>query len=484
MSYEYDMLVIGGGAAGLTAAGMSAVLGAKTALIEANMLGGDCTWHGCVPSKSLLKAAKVAHELRTAARYGLKPSEQEHDLATVMARVRAIRQHVYDDADAPPHFEKLGVEVIKGRARFVSPHTIDLSSGGSVRHLTSRYIVVATGTSPRRLEIPCDQEIKLLTNETLFDLERLPKHILVLGAGPIGMEMAQAFRRLGSEVTVVTTSHRILVRDDAELTTLLLEHLRGEGIRFILGTEIVKFEQGVAHTGEGRQLDVDAVLVAVGRIPNTASLNLSAAGVQSNEKGIIVDSRCRSSVRHIYAAGDVAGRYLFTHMAEHMAKVAVTNAILHFPSRMDEHHVPWTTFTDPELAHVGRNEDELRRAGVKHSVYRFPFTQLDRAITDSETTGMIKVLADRWGRILGVSILGANAGELIGEYALAMKNGIRLNKVSATIHPYPTYGLGNRRAADLFMTAKFTPRMARWLRRLLGLRGTDRGVVAVQQRGS
>lgn len=478
------MLVIGGGAAGLTAAGMSAVLGAKTALIEANKLGGDCTWHGCVPSKSLLKAAKVAHEIRSATRYGLTPSRQKHDLAAVMARVRAIRQHVYDDADAPPYFEKLGVEVIHGRARFISPHTVELSDGGAARHLSSKYFVVATGSSPRRLEIPGAQDVHLLTNETLFDLDRLPKHLLVVGAGPIGVGMAQALRRLGSEVTVVSSSAGILTRDDAELASQLLEHLRGEGIRIILGTSIAKFESAAAYTNEGERLEVDAVLVAAGRIPNTAFLNLPAAGIRANDKGIIVDSRCRSSAKHIYAAGDIAGRHLFTHMAEHMAKVAVTNAILRLPSRMDERHVTWTTFTDPELAHVGRNEDELRRAGIKHSVYRFPFTQLDRAITDSETAGMIKVLADGWGRILGVSILGANAGELIGEFALAMKNGIRLDKVSATIHPYPTYGLGNRRTADLFMTAKFTPRIARWLRRLLGLRGTDRGVMAVQLPGS
>ncbi|MBI4907285.1 MAG: FAD-dependent oxidoreductase [Acidobacteria bacterium] len=481
MSYTYDMLVIGGGAAGLTAAGMSAVLGAKTVLIEANLLGGDCTWHGCVPSKSLLKAAKIAHELRHASRYGLTATPNEHDLGRVMARVKAIRQHVYEDADAPPHFEKLGVEVIMGQARFISPHTVEVSNGGSAQHLSAKRFVIATGTAPRRLEIPGSQDVKLLTNETIFDLDQLPKRLLVIGAGPIGVEMAQAFHRLGSDVTVVTSSGRILPRDDAELSTLLLEHLRGEGIRILLNTEIKAFDRGAAISTDGERLSADAVLVAVGRTPNVGSLNLPAAGVQFNNKGVVVDSRCRSSARHVYAAGDVAGRYLFTHMAEHMAKIAVTNALLRFPSSIDERHVPWTTFSDPELAHVGRNEDDLRRDGVRYSVFRFPYSQLDRAITDSETTGLIKVLANRWGRILGVTILGAHAGELIGEYAVAMKNGIRLDKVSSTIHPYPTFGMGNRRAADLFVTTKFTPAMARLIRWVFRLRGENRALPALNQ---
>jgi len=476
MSYDFDMIVIGGGAAGLTAAGMSAVFGAKTALIEAKKLGGDCTWYGCVPSKSLLKAAKVAHEMRTADRYGLTPAECEHDLSRIMARVHSIREQIYEDADAPPNFEKLGVEVIAGRARFLDPHTVEIAANGATRKLSSRYFVVATGSSPRTPEIEGVQATTVLNNETIFELDRLPKSLVVLGAGPIGMEMAQAFRRLGSEVTVVNHTPAILGRDDHELTSLLLEHLRGEGIRFVFGTEVVRVENGAAYTKSGERLEADALLAAVGRKPNIDSLNLAAAGVQMNAKGIIVDRRSRSSARHIYACGDVAGRYLFTHFAEHMAKVAVTNAILHVPASLDERHITWTTFTDPELAHVGRSEEELRRDGVKYSVYRFPFTQLDRAITESETTGMVKVLASGWGRILGVSILGVNAGEMIGEYALAMRNGVRLDKVSSTMHPYPTYVLGNRRAADLYVMTKLTPTIVRWVRRIFGLRGDLRGV--------
>jgi pyruvate/2-oxoglutarate dehydrogenase complex dihydrolipoamide dehydrogenase (E3) component len=481
MGYEYDMLVIGGGAAGLTAAGMSAVLGAKTALVEVNKLGGDCTWYGCVPSKSLLKAAKIAHEVRQASRYGLTSTPQEHDLGRVMARVKAIRQHVYEDADAPPHFEKLGVEVIEGQARFHSPHKVEVVSNGSARIVSAKRFVIATGTAPRRLDVPGSRDFRLLTNETIFDLEQLPLHLLVIGGGPVGVEMAQAFQRLGSAVTVVTSSNRILPRDDAEASALLLDHLRSEGIRFLLNTGITALEGCVAITADGHRLTTDQVLVAVGRTPNTGLLNLPAAGVAENQKGIPVDSRCRTSVGHIYAAGDVAGRHQFTHMAEHMAKVAVANAILHIPARLDENHVPWTTFTDPELAHLGRNEEDLRRDGVRYTVFRFPYSQLDRAIAESETTGLIKVLADRWGRILGVTILGAHAGELISEYALAMKNRIRLDKLSSTIHPYPTFSMGNRRAADHFVTGKLTPGLARMIRWVFRLRGDDRGLKELTQ---
>jgi pyruvate/2-oxoglutarate dehydrogenase complex dihydrolipoamide dehydrogenase (E3) component len=481
MKYEFDMLVIGGGAAGLTAAGMSAVLGAKTALVESRRLGGDCTWYGCVPSKSLLRAAAVAHQMRTAGRFGLTPANIEHDFTRVMDRVHSIRDRIYADADAPPNLERLGVEVIPGRARFVGPHAVEIDANGGARSLSSRYFVVATGSSPRMLGFETDGTVPVLTNEAIFELDRLPRHLLVSGAGPVGIEMAQAFQRLGSSVTLVTRGGGILVRDDRELAAILLERLGGEGIRFLLDTEIARIQAGAAQTSSGARIAADALLVAVGRRPNLESLHLEMAGVETNDEGIVVNRRCRSSAKHIYACGDVAGRHLFTHMAEHMAKTAVTNAILHIPSKVDERHVTWTTFTDPELAHVGANEAELQRSGTAYSVYRFPFSQLDRAITDSETTGLIKVLANRWGRILGVSILGSHAGEMIGEYALAMRNGVSLSKISRTIHPYPTYVLGNRRAADQSMMAKLTPGMVRWLRRLFGLRGDIRGAVALKE---
>jgi pyruvate/2-oxoglutarate dehydrogenase complex dihydrolipoamide dehydrogenase (E3) component len=479
MKYDYDLLVIGGGAAGLTAAGMAAVLGAKTALVEADKLGGDCTWHGCVPSKTLLRTAKLAHEMRTADRYGLAPYPAAHDFSRVMAHVRAIRETIYAEADAPPHFEKLGVEVIEGRARFVSPHEVAIA--GTQRTVSSRRFVVAAGSSPRVPRLDSDGSVPILTNETIFETDRLPGHLVVLGAGPVGVEMAQAFHRLGSAVTVINRSGGILARDDRELAGMLLDQLRAEGIGFCLDTQIERLESGAVRTTDGRRLPADAVLAAAGRTPNLGHLDLARAGVRVSDAGIVVDRRCRSSAPHIFACGDIAGRYLFTHMAEHMAKVAVTNAILHIPMRLDDRHITWTTFTDPELAQVGATEAELQRGGVRYSVVRFPFARLDRAITESATVGSVKVLTTWRGRILGASILGAHAGEMIAEYALAMRNGVTLDKVSSTIHPYPTYALGNRRAADNFVASKLTPGMVRWIRRLFGLRGGLQGVGEIRK---
>ena len=481
MKYDYDMTVIGGGAAGLTAAGMAAVLGAKTTLIEAKRLGGDCTWHGCVPSKSLLHAAKIAHRMRTASQLGLTAADPKHDLSRVMAHVHSIRQRIYEDADAPPNFERLGVEVRLGRARFLDRQTLEVTANGAVRKITSQYFIIATGSTPRVPRIEGMETAKLVTNETLFDLERLPDRLLVMGGGPIGIEMAQAFCRLGSRVTVVNRASRILGRDDSELSAALLNHLRAEGIQFIFGTDVGRVDGETVWTRGGQRLEADVILAAVGRQPSFESLNVAAAGVASSDKGILVDKHCKTSAKRIYAVGDVAGRYLFTHMAEHMAKIAVTNAILHLPASLDDRHVTWCTFTDPELAQVGRTEDDLKRDRVAYSSYRFPFTKLDRAITESEPTGLIKVFSNRWGKILGVSILGANAGEMIGEYALAMRNGVRLRGISSTIHPYPTYVLGNRRAADLFLTRKLTPKIIRQLRWLLRLHGDVQGITSLNQ---
>jgi len=477
------MVVIGGGAAGLTAAGMSAVLGAKTALVSDAPLGGDCTWHGCVPSKSLLKAAKVAHDMRSAAKYGLVAPDLVHDWTQIMARVHSIREHIYQEADAPPHMEKLGVEIIPARARFLDRNSVELadSKTQAKRVISSRRFIIATGSRPRIPKIEGIDRVGVLTNENLFELKEQPRRLLVVGAGPIGMEMAQAFRRLGSAVTVTARGTQILRRDDAELTAMLLQSLRGQGIDFQLGVEVERLEPGVAHLQGGGRIAFDAVLAATGRRPNTESLHLAAAGVQENEQGIVVDNRGRTTRKNIFACGDVTGKYLFTHMAEHTAKVAVMNAILYFPSTVESGRVPWCTFTDPELAQVGFGEEELRKRGETFHVYRFPFSKLDRAITESESAGMVKVWASSRGKILGAAILGANAGEMIAEYALAMKVNAGLSEVSATIHPYPTYALGNRRAADLFANNVLTPSRVSWIQRLFRLRGSTAGVRHLNQ---
>jgi len=483
MKADFDMLVIGGGTAGLTAAGMSAVLGAKTLLVSDSPLGGDCTWQGCIPSKSLLKAAKVAHEMRSASKYGLRACDPTHDWAQIMGRVHSIRDHIYREADAPPNMEKLGVEVLPAHARFIDSNAVELTDPRTQakRVVSSRFFVIATGSRPRNPKIDGIDCVPVLTNENLFELKEQPKRLLILGAGPIGIEMAQAFRRLGSQVIVNDRGNRILGRDDAELAGFLEQSLRREGIDFKLGSEVEKIEPGWAYFKGGERISFDAVLAAVGRRPNTDSLHLAAAGVEADDKGIHVDKRCRTTRKHIFACGDVTGKYLFTHMAEHSAKVAVMNAILHFPSRVDEGRVPWCTFTDPELAHVGLSEEDLRKRGERFSVYRFPFSKLDRALTESESDGLVKVSANEQGKILGASILGANAGEMIAEYALAMKVNAKLSRISATIHAYPTYAYANRRAADIFANKILTPSRVWWIQRLFRLRGTSSGILHLDE---
>jgi pyruvate/2-oxoglutarate dehydrogenase complex dihydrolipoamide dehydrogenase (E3) component len=482
MAMDFDMVVIGGGAAGLTAAGISASLGAKTAIIEESRLGGDCTWTGCVPSKSLLKAAGIANTFRTAGRYGLKASEPQIDFPTVMDRVHEIQSAVYEDADAPPVYQKMGITVIEGKSQFASPRQVEvLGRGGGRRQVASRFFVIATGGRPAIPPVDGLAETPYLTSETIFTISKLPARMIVLGAGPIGIEMAQAFRRLGSEVVVLDAQDRILPRDDAELTNLLRERLAGEGVRFLLRSSVERIgcngsairaifrapSSPVAETVEG-----DALLVAAGRRPNLDGLGLEAAGVQASHAGITVDRHCRTSAKNIFACGDVTGLYQFTHMSEHMAKVAVTNALLRVRMKMDTVNVPWCTFTDPELAHVGASESELKKRKQRYAVYRFPFSKIDRAVTDRETTGMVKVFARKFdGRIYGASILGAHAGDLIGEFALAMRNNVSLRKMADTIHPYPTYALGNRRAADQWYIRKQSRMFVRLLKLIFRYHG-------------
>ena len=475
MTYDYDMIVIGAGAAGLTAAGMSALLGAKTALIEEHRLGGECTWTGCIPSKTLLRAARLAHEMRTADRFGLAVSAPQFSFGGLMQHVRAIRQQVYEQADAPPNMERLGVEVIAGSAQFTGPHSIQVSG----RVWTSRYFVIATGSRPKQPKFsePC------LSNETLFEINALPARLLVLGGGPIGMEMAQAFQRLGSTVTIVGSDSRILPKDDPQHARMLQDCLASEGISFILGHKASAVErQGgelSATLDDSRTIRCDAVLAAIGREANMANLKLESAGVEYGARGIRVDRRCRTNQKHIFATGDVTGQHQFTHMAEHMSKVAVTNAILGWPATVDEKHAVWSTFTEPELAHLGESEAELSKRGARYLIYRLPFEKLDRAITEAQTGGEIKVMATKSGQILGASIIGANAGEMISEYALAMRNGISLSKIAATIHPYPTYALGNRKTADLASFKQLDSPLLALFGKLRGLRGVRKGSAAL-----
>jgi pyruvate/2-oxoglutarate dehydrogenase complex dihydrolipoamide dehydrogenase (E3) component len=473
---DYDVVVIGGGAAGLTAAGMAARLGARTLLVERDRLGGDCTWRGCVPSKALLAAAATAQSARDAARYGLGPAELEIDLRRVMAHVRAIQERIYEEADSPEALSVHGVEVRRATARFVAPHRIELGGDAPVT-IRFRWAFICTGTRPVAPALQNLSSIQYLTSDTLFELDELPQHLIVLGGGPVGVEMAQAFRRLGARVTIVERGEHLLPHDDPTLVRVLEERLREEGVELALGAEVETVRRDGSGVrlrlrGQAQEICGDRLLVAVGRTPNTADLGLDSAGIAHNRDGVGIDRRCRTNRRHIYACGDVAHRLKFTHVAEHMAKVAVSHALLGVPSKVAE-AVPWVTFTDPEVAHVGATRSELDAKGKAYRTYRFPYAKLDRALAHSRPEGAIVVHASRWsGRILGASAVGTAAGEIIGELGLALATGLSLRKIADSLHAYPTFVLGARRVSDQWYIQHTPRRLLGVLARLRGLQGT------------
>ena len=480
MSYEYDVVVIGGGSAGLTSSGIAANFGAKTMMIEKDKLGGDCTWNGCIPSKTLIKTASVLHNARKAAEFGLDIDLVNVNSGKVMAHIDRIRREVYHDADRPEIFEKMGIEVVKGEATFHDDHTILIKGGeGNERKVTTKYVFICAGAKAFVPPIPGISDVDVLTNESMFEIHDLPEKLVIIGAGPIGTEMAQSFNRLGTQVHVLDMAPGILVNDDPELTEILRLKLAEEGVNYYLESSVERIEKitgGVRvifrQNGEESFVEGDRLLVATGRRANIDTLNPGAAGVETWKGGIRVNDKCRTSKKNIYAIGDVTGEYQFTHMSEHMAKIAATNALLKIPMKIDRKHVPWVTYTDPELGHVGATEKELREKGVKFEVYRFPFNKIDRAVTDGNTTGMIKIFAKKWnGKILGATVLGSHAGEIISQYALAMRNGISLRNFADTIHPYPTYGLGARRAADQWYIKNQSETLVKWIRRIFGYKG-------------
>ncbi len=474
MAAAYDLIVIGGGAGGLVVTAGAAQLGLRVALVEkAGRLGGDCLHYGCVPSKTLIHSAKVASLLRRAPEFGLEGSEGPLDFARVTARVHDVIAQIQKHDD-PDRFRAYGAEVLFGPARFISPHEIEVNG----QRLAGRKFVLATGSRP--LVPPLDglEAAGYLTNETAFDLKRLPPSLIVLGGGPVGIELAQAFARFGARVTVVEMLDRILPAEDAELSGTLREILQGEGLAIHTGTRAVRAAAAPAgkllfcRAGERElRFEADEILVAVGRAPNVEGLNLEAAGVAHGPRGVQVDVRLRTTARHIWACGDVTGPFLFTHVAEYQAGIVIRNVAFHLPARADYRAIPWTTFTDPELARVGLTEAEAREGGVRHEVLRFPFHQVDRALAEGEPRGLAKFVVGR-GRVLGASILGPRAGELIHEAVLAMQARLPFSRISQAVHVYPTLAQVNRRAVNTYYGPRlFSPRtraMVRWIRRLLG----------------
>jgi pyruvate/2-oxoglutarate dehydrogenase complex dihydrolipoamide dehydrogenase (E3) component len=427
-------VVIGAGSGGLTAAGFAAQLGARVALVEKDRIGGDCTWTGCVPSKALLKAAKVAHEVRNAGRFGVVSAAPVTDMAAVRAYVRRAIDEVYR-FESPEELRQKGIEVIQGYARFSDASTI-LVDQQSIR---AKAFLITTGARPRIPTIAGLGEVPFLTYEQIFDNDKLPGTLAVIGGGPIGMELAQAYQRLGSQVIVV--GERLLPKDEPEVAPLMRRVFEREGVRFVTGRaqSARRDGGGVVVATEGEEIRGDAVLVASGRAPTVAGLDLEKAGVKYSGAGIPVDDHLRTSVRHIYAAGDVLGGYQFTHLAGWQGFQAARNALLPGNSKGVNELVPWVTYTDPEVAHAGMTEEQARaRFGGQIQVRRRDMSRTDRAVCEGDTGGFLKVVAKDDGSLLGATVVHARAGETIAEFVVAINHRLKLSDLAGAIHPYPT----------------------------------------------
>ncbi|MEO8945204.1 MAG: mercuric reductase [Gemmatimonadaceae bacterium] len=466
---QYDMIVIGGGSAGLVTSAGCAGIGARVALVAQGRLGGECLWNGCVPSKAMIACARAASEARHAARFGVAVRDVSVDFGGVMRWIREAQQSIAPH-DSPERFRSLGVDVITGAASFAGHRRVTVNG----QTLEAKRITIATGSVPAIPPVKGLDTVPFLTNETIFDLDQQPRTLLILGGGPVGLELAQAFARLGTTVHVVEMAAQLLPREDRELADMLGDCLRADGVTLLLGTKASRVAavdgsiQLTATKGDGSEVTLrgDALLVATGRTANIKSLELDKGGIEANDTGIVVDDTLRTSARGVWAAGDCVGPLRFTHVAEYDARLVVRNAFFPFASKANHDGIPWVTYTAPELAHVGLTPDAARqRYGDSVKVWSKPFSEVDRAVTDGHTHGMVKLVTDHRGKILGGHILGHGAGDMIGEITIAMHNGLSAAKLANTIHPYPTYSDAIRRAADDFQKSRFTkvPRaIARW----------------------
>ena len=448
-----DICVIGAGSGGLSVAAGAAQMGAKVVLIEKAEMGGDCLNTGCVPSKALIAAAHAAHNIRTSGRFGVNGHEPDVDFAGVHRHVHDIIARI-EPNDSQERFEGFGVHVIRAAARFIDPRTV---AAGNVR-VKARRFVIATGSRAAAPEIPGLGDIAYLTNESIFDLRELPEHLAIIGGGPIGVELAQDFRRLGSNVTVIEQTE-ILPRDDRQAAAVIRRRLKAEELDLREHAKILRVERRGNSIAVILDADsgVDSVaashlLVAAGRCPNLEELDLSAGGVRYAAGGIEVDGRLRTSNKRIFAIGDVAGGYQFTHMAAYHAGIVIRNVLFRIPAKVDYRAVPWVTYTDPELAHVGQSEEQVRANVRNGRVLTWDFEENDRVQAERETDGFIKVMVDRRGIVLGATIVGARAGELIAPWVLAVSQDLKISAIASMIAPYPTLGEISKRAAGSYYT--------------------------------
>jgi pyruvate/2-oxoglutarate dehydrogenase complex dihydrolipoamide dehydrogenase (E3) component/uncharacterized membrane protein YdjX (TVP38/TMEM64 family) len=480
--FDRNLVVIGGGAGGLVSAYIAAAVKAKVTLIEAHKMGGDCLNYGCVPSKALIKSAKLAHQMRHASRYGLSDAAPTFSFKAVMARVHAVIAAI-EPHDSIERYTGLGVEVLQGHAKIINPWTVEIAlNGGGKQLLTTRSIVIAAGARPFVPPLPGLDEVGYVTSDTLWDtfakLDAAPRRLVVLGGGPIGCELAQSFARLGSEVTQVEMGARIMVREDAEVSALAEQALAADGVKVLTGHKALRCERvGTAkvlvmeHQGRETRIEFDELLCAVGRVARLSGYGLEELGIPTTRPGggtIDTNEYLQTVYPNIYAAGDVAGPFQFTHTAAHQAWYAAVNALFgELKSfKVDYSVIPWTTFIDPEVARVGLNEQEATEKGIAYEVTRYGIDDLDRAIADSEAHGFVKVLTvPGKDRILGVTIVGTHAGDLLAEYVLAMKHGLGLNKMLGTIHTYPTLSEANKYAAGEWKRAHQPHALLAWVRR-------------------
>jgi len=475
--YDFDIGVIGGGAAGLTVASGASRFGAKTLLIEKEkVLGGDCLHYGCVPSKTLIKTAHVYHMMKNAKKYGLPDVRiVPVEYAKVAERIRSVI-HVIQQHDSEERFCRLGVKVEFGDAEFVDEHSVRIDGK---RYSAGKW-VIATGSSPARLSVEGAADTPYVTNREIFSLERLPASMIIIGGGPIAIEMAQAFCRLGCEVSVIHKHSQILVREDKDMADEVMRVLISEGVKFYLDAELLSTKKRGSEieviikerSGDTLCLNAESLMAAAGRQPNTDGLGLDKISLITGRKGIPVDTRMRTNHKHIYAAGDINGAYQFTHAAGYEGGIVLSNAVLHLPKRADYTYFPWCTYTDPELASIGMNEMAAKAAGHKYDVLTEEFRANDRSLAEGEETGRVKMIVDSGGKPLGIQILGPQAGVLISEWVAVLNGGVKLSTLASAVHPYPTLGEINKRIAGNYFSGKiFSDKVRKTLKFFFHLKG-------------
>ena len=476
-NYDYDIGVIGGGAGGLTVTAGAAQLGAKTLLVEKeNELGGDCLHFGCVPSKTLIKSAHVYHLIKNSRKFGLPSMDLPPvDFREISKRIRSVIATIQHH-DSKERFCKLGARVEFGQPTFADEHSIRLNGNT----YSAKTWVIATGSSPVAPPIKGLDQTPHITNKEIFYLDRLPKSMIVLGGGPIGSEMSQAFCRLGTRVSVVDMAPQILVNEDPDMADLVRDVLISEGVEFYLNSAIEEVndlgseKEVKIKTKEGNvfSLKAETVLISLGRGPNTNGLGLEDIGVEYNRRGIKVDNRLRTNHKHIYAAGDINGGFQFTHAAGYEGGIVLSNAIFHLPRKVDYTFMPWCTYTDPPLGSIGMNEKSAKAAGINYTVWTEEFKDNDRSLAEGESIGRIKMILNEKEKPIGVQILGPHAGDLLAEWVAVLNGKVKLSTLAAAVHPYPTIGEINKKVAGTFFSPKiFSKKVQKGLKFFFQLKG-------------